>query len=44
MTIRARIVIARDQLWYEEGGVRADGSVVFRVPASGSYQFRRRAH
>ena len=42
MTIRARIVIGRDQIWYEEGGVRADGSVVFRVPASGSYQFRRR--
>ncbi|MBM4214204.1 MAG: hypothetical protein FJ179_10890 [Gammaproteobacteria bacterium] len=42
MTIRARIVIARDQIWYEEGGVRADGSVVFRVPASGGYQFRRR--
>jgi len=41
MTIRAHIVIARDQIWYQEGGVRADGSVVFRVPASGSYQFRR---
>lgn len=42
MTIRARIVIARDQIWYAEGGLRNDGSVVFRVPASGSYQFRRR--
>lgn len=42
MTIRARIVVGRDQIWYDEGGVRADGSVVFRVPASGSYQFIRR--
>lgn len=42
MTINARIVIGRDQVWYEESGVRQDGSVVFKVPASGSYQFRRR--
>ena len=42
MTIRARIVIGRDQLWYAESGVRADGSVVFQVPVAGSYQFRRR--
>lgn len=42
MTIDARIVIARDQVWYEESGVRQDGSIVFKVPAEGSYQFRRR--
>jgi len=42
MTIRAKIVVGRDQLWYAESGVRADGSVVFQVPAAGSYQFRRR--
>jgi hypothetical protein len=42
MTINAKIVIGRDQVWYEESGVRQDGSVVFKVPASGSYQFRRR--
>jgi len=41
MTINARIVVGKDALWYDESGVRADGSVVFRVPASGSYQFRR---
>lgn len=43
MTIRARIVVGRDQIWYQESGVRADGSVVFQVPVAGSYQFRRRA-
>lgn len=43
MTINAKIVIARDQLWYEESGVRQDSSTVFKVPASGSYQFRRRS-
>jgi len=42
MMINAQIVIGRDQVWYEESGVRQDGSVVFKVPASGSYQFRRR--
>lgn len=42
MTINARVIVGRDQLWYDESGVRPDGSVVFRVPASGSYQFRRR--
>lgn len=42
MTIHARIVVGAGQLWYEESGVRTDGSVVFRVPVSGSYQFQRR--
>lgn len=42
MTINAKIVIARDQVWYEESGVRQDGSIAFKVPAAGSYQFRRR--
>jgi hypothetical protein len=42
MTINAKIVIARDELWYDESGVRQDGSIVFKVPAEGSYQFRRR--
>lgn len=42
MTINAKIVIGRDQVWYAESGVRQDGSVVFKVPASGSYQFHRR--
>lgn len=42
MTINAKIVIARDQVWYAESGVRQDGSIVFKVPAVGSYQFRRR--
>lgn len=42
MTIHARIVVSAGQLWYEESGIRADGSVVFRVPGSGSYQFQRR--
>jgi hypothetical protein len=42
MTINARVVIARDQIWYQESGVRQDGSVVFKVPVSGSYQFKRR--
>ena len=41
MTINARIVVGQDALWYDESGIRADGSVVFQVPASGSYQFRR---
>lgn len=41
MTINARVIVARDQVWYDESGVRADGSIVFQVPASGSYQFRR---
>jgi len=43
MTINAKIVIARDQLWYSESGVRQDGSTVFQVPATGSYQFLRRS-
>ena len=42
MTIDAKIVIARDELWYNESGIRQDGSIVFKVPAEGSYQFRRR--
>lgn len=42
MIIHARIVVGAEQLWYEESGVRPDGTTVFRVPASGSYQFRRR--
>jgi hypothetical protein len=42
MTINARIVIASDQIWYQESGVRQDGSVVFKVPVAGSYQFKRR--
>lgn len=42
MTINARVVIARDQIWYQEYGVRQDGSVVFKVPVAGSYQFKRR--
>ena len=42
MIINARVIVGRDQLWYDESGVRPDGSMVFRVPASGSYQFRRR--
>jgi hypothetical protein len=41
MTIYARIVVSDEALWYDESGVRGDGSVVFRVPASGSYQFDR---
>ena len=42
MTINARVIVGRDQVWYDESGVRTDGSIVFQVPASGSYQFRRR--
>jgi hypothetical protein len=42
MTINARVIVGRDQVWYDESGVRPDGSVVFQVPASGTYQFRRR--
>ncbi len=42
MIINARVIVGRDQLWYDESGVRPDGSVVFRVPAAGAYQFRRR--
>ncbi len=42
MIINARVIVGRNQLWYDESGVRPDGSVVFRVPASGAYQFRRR--
>jgi hypothetical protein len=42
MIINARIVVGAEQLWYEESGVRPDGTTVFRVPVSGSYQFRRR--
>ena len=42
MTIGARVVVTRDGLGYEESGVRPDGSVVFRVPAAGRYEFDRR--
>ena len=42
MTIGARVVVTRDGLGYEESGVRPDGSVVFRVPAVGRYEFDRR--
>lgn len=42
MTIHARVIVGRDALWYDESGKRADGSMVFEVPASGTYQFRRR--
>lgn len=42
MLINARVIVGANQVWYDESGVRPDGSVVFQVPASGSYQFRRR--
>lgn len=42
MTIHARIVVTRDKLGYDESGVRQDGTIVFKVPSSGSYEFRRR--
>ncbi len=42
MIINARVIVGQDQVWYDESGVRPEGSVVFQVPASGSYQFRRR--
>jgi hypothetical protein len=42
MTINARVIVGRDQVWYDESGVRPDGGIVFQVPASGAYQFRRR--
>lgn len=42
MTINARVVVGRNALWYDESGIRSDGSLVFEVPASGAYQFERR--
>ncbi|MEE4184640.1 MAG: CpcT/CpeT family chromophore lyase [Gammaproteobacteria bacterium] len=41
MTLQAEIVITRTQVTYREGGVRADGTDVFRVPAAGEYVFDR---
>lgn len=41
MNIQARVVVSRHALWYDESGTRPDGSVVFKVPASGAYQFTR---
>lgn len=42
MTINARIVVGKDQVWYNESGTREDGSIVFQVPNSGAYEFQRR--
>ncbi|MEQ8735768.1 MAG: CpcT/CpeT family chromophore lyase [Rhodospirillaceae bacterium] len=41
MTLESHIVISSDQLTYREAGLKADGSVVFRVPATGEYVFDR---
>jgi hypothetical protein len=42
MTITARIVVGRDKVWYDESGVRDDGTLVFKVPRAGAYEFERR--
>lgn len=42
MTINARVIIGKDKVWYDESGVRDDGTVVFDVPKSGAYEFERR--
>jgi|GEM_PF-1949292 hypothetical protein len=41
MGIEARIEIGPDRLSYQEAGVSADGSFVFRVPGGPAYAFRR---
>lgn len=41
MTINAQTIIGQDKVWYNESGVRDDGSVVFKVPRAGAYEFDR---
>lgn len=43
MTPAANIRITPAQVSYSEGGIQADGSDVFRVPAAGEYVFDRRS-
>lgn len=42
MFINARIVVGKDSVWYDEPGVREDGSVAFKVPRLGAYEFEGR--
>ena len=43
MTLESHITITADQITYREAGLKADGSVVFRVPATREYVFDRLA-
>ena len=42
MTINGRIIVSKNQVWYNESGTRDNGAVVFQVPRSGAYEFDRR--
>ena len=42
MQLMARVMIGEEQVWYDEGATHLEsGDVVFDVPASGAYQFKR---
>jgi hypothetical protein len=43
MTLQSQITITEDQITYQEGGVRPDGTLVFQVPPAGRYVFKQLA-